>query len=72
MKGLGTTLILAGVTLLLLGVFSSMGGSLSWLGRLPGDIHVSRPGFSLCLPITTSILISIVISVVMYLLHLFR
>ena len=40
------------------------------LGRLPGDIVVERENFRLYVPITTSILISIVISVVLW--HLSR
>ncbi|MFM7141536.1 MAG: DUF2905 domain-containing protein [Alphaproteobacteria bacterium] len=38
------------------------------LGRLPGDISIQRPGFSFYFPITTSILVSIVVSAILYLL----
>ncbi|MFO7305473.1 MAG: DUF2905 domain-containing protein [Gammaproteobacteria bacterium] len=37
------------------------------LGRLPGDIVVERPGFKFFFPITTMILVSIVLSVLMWL-----
>lgn len=37
------------------------------IGRLPGDILIERDGFTLYLPITTSILVSIVISVLLWL-----
>jgi uncharacterized membrane protein YidH (DUF202 family) len=72
MKQLGIPLVLAGMILILLGVFFSMGGSLSWLGRLPGDIRIERPGLRFYFPITTSIMISIVITIVLYLVRLFR
>jgi hypothetical protein len=36
------------------------------LGRLPGDIRVERPGFSFYFPLTTSVIISVVVSLVMY------
>ena len=38
------------------------------LGRLPGDISVERPGFRLYLPLGTSILLSVVLSLVLWLL----
>jgi hypothetical protein len=72
MRQLGNPLIFAGIILILLGIFFSMGGSLSLLGRLPGDIRITRPGFNFYFPITTSILISIIISLVLYLIRHFR
>jgi hypothetical protein len=72
MKQLGNPLIFAGIILVLLGIFFSMGGSLSWLGRLPGDIRITRPGFNFYFPLTSSILISILISLVLYLIRHFR
>jgi hypothetical protein len=37
------------------------------LGRLPGDIHVERDGFSFYFPITTGIIVSLVLSLVLWL-----
>ena len=39
------------------------------LGRLPGDFHVQREGFSFYFPLTTSILVSIVVTVIIWLLR---
>ncbi|MGD0821320.1 MAG: DUF2905 domain-containing protein [Desulfomonilia bacterium] len=72
MRQFANPLIFAGIILVLLGIFFSMGGSLSWLGRLPGDIRITRPGFNFYFPVTTSILISIAISLVLYLIRYFR
>ncbi|RWA54198.1 hypothetical protein AU476_10910 [Cupriavidus sp. UYMSc13B] len=36
------------------------------LGRLPGDIHIVRDGFSFYFPITTCILVSVLVSVVIW------
>jgi hypothetical protein len=72
MRQFAHPLISAGIILILLGIFFSMGGSLSWLGRLPGDIRITRPGFNFYFPVTTSILISITISLVSYLIRYFR
>ncbi|MGO9147743.1 MAG: DUF2905 domain-containing protein [Desulfomonilia bacterium] len=72
MRQFANPIIYAGIILVLLGIFFSMGGSLSWLGRLPGDIRITRPGFNFYFPVTTAILISIAISLVLYLIRYFR
>lgn len=60
-------------TLIILGIVLLAAGLLwPWLqkaeiGRLPGDILIERDGFTLYLPITTSILASVVISLVLWL-----
>lgn len=66
----GGLLALAGVVLLLAGKGEGSGGLLGqwlgWFGKLPGDISVKRDGFSLYFPLTTGILISIVLSLLAY------
>jgi len=37
-----------------------------WFGRLPGDIRIEREGFSLYFPIATMILVSVLLSVVLW------
>jgi hypothetical protein len=64
---LGKYLILVGVILILAGLFWMFAERLG-LGRLPGDIVIEHENFRLYLPITTSILISVVLSVVLWLL----
>jgi hypothetical protein len=61
-------LIILGVTLILAGLLWPWLGKLG-LGRLPGDIVIEREDFRLYLPITTSILISIVLSLILWLLN---
>lgn len=61
---LGKVLILFGVFLIVFGVIFMLGGRLSWFGRLPGDIYVERKGFSFFFPLTTSIIISIILSII--------
>lgn len=56
--------MITGGLLLLLGAILSLGGRVPWLGRLPGDIVIERDNFRLYFPITTSILISIILSLV--------
>lgn len=64
-SGTGRVLILAGVFILLLGILVYFfHDRLNWIGNLPGDIKIERPGFRLYIPITTMILFSILISLI--------
>ena len=58
-------LIILGVALILAGLLWTWLGKLG-LGRLPGDIVIERENFRLYLPITTSILISVVLSLILW------
>ena len=57
----GRALIVLGVVLVLVGVLVQLFPS---LGRLPGDLRIERPGFTLYVPITTCLLLSAVLSLV--------
>ena len=61
-------LIVLGAALIVLGVAWPWLAKLG-LGRLPGDIYVEREGFSFYFPITTGIIVSVVISLVLWLLR---
>jgi hypothetical protein len=62
----GRFLIVAGIVLLVLGFAWPYLGRIG-LGRLPGDIVIEREGFNLYIPITTSILISAVLTLLLWL-----
>lgn len=65
-SGTGKILILAGIFILLIGVLIYFfHDKLNWIGNLPGDIKIERPDFKLYIPITTMILLSIVITILM-------
>jgi len=66
MAGLGKTLIAFGLLLVILGLLFSLGGKLPWLGHLPGDIYIQRERFTFYFPLTTCLLISVIITVVLY------
>jgi hypothetical protein len=57
------TLIILGATFLVVGLLWPWLGKIP-LGRLPGDIIINRPNLKIYLPLTTMILISIIISIV--------
>jgi hypothetical protein len=62
MESLGRNLIVAGLVLAALGALVWASPSIPWLGRLPGDIRIERPGFRFYLPITSCLLISGLVS----------
>ena len=59
---LGKMLILLGVFIILIGVLLVIGEKIPWVGRLPGDILVRKKNFTFYFPITTSIIISIILT----------
>lgn len=72
MAPVGRALVIIGLLIALVGLLLWGGGSMpliSRLGRLPGDIYIRRDNFSFYLPVTTCILVSIVISLVIGLLR---
>ena len=68
-SSLGRYLIIAGLVLVIFGAIFTFGGRLSWFGKLPGDFYVQKNNFSFYFPLTTSIIISVVLSIVMILLR---
>ncbi|MFO7188256.1 MAG: DUF2905 domain-containing protein [Pseudomonadota bacterium] len=61
-------LILIGLVLVAAGLLWPLLSKIG-LGSLPGDIHVKREGFSFYFPITTCILISVVLSLILWFLR---
>jgi hypothetical protein len=66
----GTILIALGVGLVLVGLLV-WSGSLSWFGRLPGDIRIERETMRVYVPITSMVLVSVVLSLGLYLVRRF-
>jgi uncharacterized protein HemY len=68
MSGMGRTLIILGMLLIAAGiVISFFPRLLSWLGRLPGDITIRRNDFSFHFPLATCLLISALLSFILWL-----
>ena len=71
-QALGKVVIVVGVTLVLLGLALSFGRG-NWIpGRLPGDIRIERPHFRLYIPLTSCILLSLLLSAVAYVISRWR
>jgi len=67
MPSLGRSLIILGIIIAVIGVIVSLAGRVPWLGRLPGDIHIKRENFTFYFPLATSILISLILSFILWL-----
>jgi hypothetical protein len=64
---IGKLLIVLGGILVIVGAALILSGKIPWLGRLPGDIYIQRRNFTFFFPLTTSILLSVVLSLLLYL-----
>ena len=66
MDGIGRTLVILGVVLLVVGLLFTTVGRFIPLGRLPGDIVIRRSNSTFYFPIVTSIVVSVVLTLVMW------
>ena len=69
---LGVLLLLIGGLLILAAKVPGWEGGMGWLGRLPGDIWIKKDSFSFYFPLATSILISVIVSLVLFVLSLMK
>ncbi|WP_041974806.1 DUF2905 domain-containing protein [Geobacter sp. OR-1] len=67
MPGLGKSLIIVGLLIALVGVLLTIAGKIPWIGRLPGDIFIKRENFTFYFPLATSIIISVILSLILWL-----
>jgi hypothetical protein len=63
---LGKMLIVFGVILAVVGLIMLAAPKVPWLGKLPGDITYRGKGFTFYFPLATSILISVILSLILY------
>ncbi len=62
---LAKTFIIAGISLLLVGLTLLYApGLLNWFGRLPGDLHIERGQTRIFIPITSMIVVSVVLTLI--------
>lgn len=73
MERTGKFIIVLGVIVVAAGIIIWLfGDKLRFLGRLPGDIRIERENVKIYIPITTMILVSVVLSVILWLIQKMR
>ena len=65
---IGRMLIVFGLLIALAGVALVLVGRVPWLGRLPGDVHIQRGSWTFYFPLATSLLLSVVLTLILWLL----
>jgi len=63
----GKFLIIIGLIIVIIGLILTFGPKISYIGRLPGDIYYKKDNFVFYFPLATSILVSIILSLIIYL-----
>lgn len=69
---LGKWLLVTGVVLIGVGLMMLVGGKVSWIGRLPGDLLIRRDHMTFYFPLTTCLLASALLTVIVWLIGRFR
>lgn len=69
MADLGKLLVVVGLLMAAAGVFIWTGIGRNWLGKLPGDIQYHRGNFSFYFPLATSILVSLLLTLIFWLIR---
>ncbi|GIX48221.1 MAG: hypothetical protein KatS3mg131_2432 [Candidatus Tectimicrobiota bacterium] len=68
LESLGKLLVGLGILLVLVGLLLWLAeGKLGWFGQLPGDIRVEKPGFRFYAPLTSMLLLSLALSLALWL-----
>ena len=72
MEHTGRILIITGLIILVIGLILYFAGNrLNWLGHLPGDINIVRDNVRVFIPITTMLLLSALISLILFIIRKF-
>jgi hypothetical protein len=72
MGSLPRILVVVGFALVALGLLLYALPSVPFLGRLPGDIRIERPGFRLYIPITSCVVASLILTFILWLISRLR
>ncbi|MFA7448140.1 MAG: DUF2905 domain-containing protein [Weeksellaceae bacterium] len=64
---MGKLLILIGLFTLIIGLLIEFTAfNLDWFGKIPGDIRIEKPGFSLYIPLVSMLLVSVLFSLILW------
>ena len=70
--GFGWMLLILGLVIAGVGLVWILAPAIPWLGRLPGDIRIERENFRFYFPLVTCLLLSLVLSLLVWLVRVFR
>jgi len=62
---MGKILIITGIVIIIIGIGFIFAERFPFIGHLPGDIHITKRHFSVYFPLTTCILLSIILTVIL-------
>jgi hypothetical protein len=68
MHDIARMLVVFGLLIAFAGVALMLVGRVPWLGRLPGDIHIQRGNWTFYFPLATSLLLSVVLTLILWIL----
>ena len=69
---IGKFLIITGLVIIVLGAILMLAGKVPFLGRLPGDIIIERKNFTFYFPLATSIILSVILTLILWFLSKIR
>jgi len=73
MQNAGKYIITLGIVFVIIGLlFYFAGNKLNWLGKLPGDIRLEKENFKFYFPITTLVLVTILINIIIKIFNFFK
>jgi DUF2905 family protein len=64
-QDLGRSIVVLGLVIAAVGALLMLLPRMPWLGHLPGDLHVERPGFSVHFPLVTCLVVSAVATIIL-------
>ena len=71
LTGLGKSLILLGFVFVAVGLALVLVPKIPFLGKLPGDVHLKKENFELYLPFATSVVLSLIVSGILWIIQYF-
>ena len=72
METIGKVLVVAGVLLVVTGTVLMMFGKVPFFGKMPGDINIKKDNFHFFFPITTSVILSVLVSAILWMFFHFK
>jgi hypothetical protein len=66
MSELGKLFLVFGLVFVAVGLLLTFAGKIPWLGRLPGDLYIERDRFSFYFPLATCLLLSLVLTALLW------